>query len=93
MATQLVPESNAPAVASQSPRLLDQLFMALRAANYGPKNAQRYVEWCRQFILFHGKRHPRELAAADVQRFLDHLALEQRLAVAWSMSTSVSCDA
>jgi hypothetical protein len=83
MATPLVPESNAPAVASQSPRLLDQLFMTLRAANYGPKNAQRYVEWCRQFILFHGKRHPRELAAADVQRFLDHLALEQRLAVAW----------
>lgn len=83
MTTQLGPESNAAAVPSQAPRLLDQLFTALRAANYGPKNAQRYVEWCRQFILFHGKRHPRDLGAADMQRFLDHLALEQRLAVAW----------
>jgi hypothetical protein len=43
-------------------------------ANYAPKNAQRYVEWCRQFIQFHGKRHPRDLGAADVQRFLDHPA-------------------
>jgi hypothetical protein len=63
--------------------LLDQLFSALRAANYGPKNAERHVEWCRQFILFHGKRHPRDLDATDVQRFLDHLAVEQKLAVAW----------
>jgi hypothetical protein len=71
MATQLGPESNAAAAPSQAPRLLEQLITALRAANYGPKNAQRYVEWCRQFILFHGKRHPRDLGAADVQQFLD----------------------
>jgi hypothetical protein len=83
MGSQLPTQTNAPATPSQSPRLLDQLFLALRAANYGPKNAQRYVEWCRQFILFHGKRHPRDLGAGDVQRFLDYLALEQRLTVAW----------
>jgi|GEM_PF-347416 len=83
MATQPSSESNAPAAPSQPPRLLDQLFTALRAANYGPKNAERYVECCRQFILCHGKRHPRDLGAAEVQRFLDHLAVEQKLAVAW----------
>jgi hypothetical protein len=90
MLKQIPPQPNAPAASSQSPRLLEQLFTALRAANYGPKNAQRYVDWCRRFILFHGKRHTRDMGAADVQRFLDHLALQQRLAVAWQREAAAA---
>ena len=33
--------------------------------------------WTRQFILFHGQRQPRELGAAEVQAFLDHLGAER----------------
>ena len=35
--------------------------------------------WVRRFVLFHGKRHPNELGAADVQQFLTHLARERRV--------------
>jgi AcrR family transcriptional regulator len=39
-----------------------------------------YVNWVRQFILFHGKRHPRELGAPEVEAFLTGLALRGRVA-------------
>jgi hypothetical protein len=32
------------------------------------------VAWSRRFILFHGKRHPRDMGAAEVVRFLEHVA-------------------
>jgi len=34
----------------------------------------------KRFILFHGKRHPREMGAPEVQQFLSHLAVEGRVA-------------
>ncbi len=40
--------------------------------------AERYVSWTRRFILFHGKRHPRELRVADVARFLEHVAKTEK---------------
>jgi integron integrase len=35
---------------------------------------QAYVDWARRYILFHGKRDPREMGPAEVGAFLDHLA-------------------
>jgi hypothetical protein len=35
--------------------------------------------WGRQFILYHGKRHPRDMGAGDVQQFLTHLAVNRRV--------------
>jgi hypothetical protein len=34
-------------------------------------------QWVRRFILYHGKRHPSELGATEVQGFLDHLARDR----------------
>lgn len=39
-----------------------------------------YWMWMRQFILFHGKRHPREMGAEEVQAFLNHLAVNRGVA-------------
>lgn len=36
--------------------------------------------WARQFILFHGKRHPKEMGEAEVREFLTHLAVERNVA-------------
>jgi integron integrase len=33
-----------------------------------------FVDWCLRFILFHGKRHPRELGLAEVGQFLESVA-------------------
>ena len=43
-----------------------------------PEPAARHVEWVRRFILFHGKRHPRDLGINDVGQFLQHLAQSEK---------------
>ncbi len=57
-----------------SPRLLDQLRDVIRARGLSPRTAEAYAAWVRRYILHHGRRHPRELGAADVESFLSHLA-------------------
>jgi site-specific recombinase XerD len=39
-----------------------------------------YVDWVRRFILFHGKRHPRELGPGEVAAFLTYLAVDRSVA-------------
>ena len=57
-----------------SPRLLDQLAGALRTRHYSRRTEKAYVHWVRRYILFHGKRHPQELGAAEATAFLSSLA-------------------
>ncbi|WP_243294812.1 integron integrase [Geothrix mesophila] len=66
-------------VAGQPPRLLDQLRERLRIRHYSLRTEDAYVDWARRFILFHGKRHPREMGAGEVQAFLSHLAVDRRV--------------
>jgi hypothetical protein len=66
-----------PAV-PQPPRLLDQLRQAAFAHFGRPEPGQRFVDWSRRYIVFHGICHPRELGFADVARFLDHLAQTEK---------------
>jgi hypothetical protein len=72
MATPALGASAAPG--PEPPRLLDQLRQAAYGRFGRPEPGERYVAWARRFILFHGKRHPRELGTAEVGRFLEHLA-------------------
>lgn len=64
------------------PKLLDQLRMRLRLKRYSIRTEQQYVHWVRRFILFHGKRHPAEMGAREVEAFLTHLAVTDRVAAA-----------
>ena len=41
-----------------------------------------YWHWIKGFILFHGKRHPREMGAKEVQTYLSHLAVDKDVAAA-----------
>jgi integron integrase len=69
---------SSPVPANQPPRLLDQL-RDVALAHFGrPEPGQRFVEWTRRFILFHGKRHPRELGIGEVGQFLEHLAQSEK---------------
>jgi integron integrase len=52
------------------------MSQVLRVRHYSPRTEACYLHWVRQFILFHGKRHPRELGAAEVEQFLTHLAVK-----------------
>ena len=56
------------------PRLLDRVRQAIRVKHYSPKTEKAYTSWVRRYVVFHGKRHPDELGAAEVSAFLSHLA-------------------
>jgi hypothetical protein len=48
--------------------------------HYSIRTEQAYVGWARRYILFHDKRHPREMGAPEIAAFLIHLALDQNVA-------------
>jgi integron integrase len=52
---------------------------AIRLRHYSLRTEDTYVHWVRRFILFHGKRHPESMGAAEVQAFLTHLAVERNV--------------
>jgi hypothetical protein len=61
------------------PKLLDQARAALREKQYSIHTEHSYIDWTRRFILFHDKRHPREMAAPEIEVFLTHLAVDRRV--------------
>jgi integron integrase len=62
------------AVESSSPKLLDRVRKAIRLRHYSRRTEQAYVSWIRRFIVFNGKRHPRDLGEPEVTAFLSSLA-------------------
>lgn len=65
---------------SQPPRLLDQVRAACRLRHYSLRTERAYVGWIRRFILANGKRHPRDMEAAEVSAFLTMLATQDHVA-------------
>ena len=61
------------------PRLLDQVRDSLRRRRYSLRTEKVYIHWIRRFILFHGKRHPREMGVDEIIAFLNHLARAGRV--------------
>jgi integron integrase len=61
------------------PKLLDELRLASRTRRHSTRAERACVAWARDFILFHKRRHPRELEAAHVSAWLSHLATERRV--------------
>ncbi len=64
------------------PKFLDQIRSILRTRHYSLRTEEVYLGWIRRFILFHNKRHPREMGAAEVATFLNYLAQERSVAAA-----------
>ena len=54
----------------------------IRARHYSRRTEEAYVHWIRRFVLFHGRRHPREMGAAQVTAFLSSLANDGHVAAA-----------
>jgi integron integrase len=59
------------------PKLRERARELLRANYYSRRTEEVYLGWMRRFILFHGKRHPREMREAEVAEFLSHLTVEK----------------
>ena len=57
------------------PHLLNRVRATLRVRHYSLRTEEYYIHWIRRFILFHHKRHPLEMGAAEINQFLTHLAV------------------
>ncbi|MFZ2298749.1 MAG: integron integrase [Aquabacterium sp.] len=64
---------------TQGPKLLDALRTQLRVMHYAIRTEDAYVDWVKRFILFHGKRHPRDMGPKEVAEFLSHLAVARNV--------------
>jgi hypothetical protein len=70
--------STAPPILLGGPRLLDLLRQAARERGHGERTVAAFVDWSTRFILFHGKRHPRDMGACEVTQFLGSVAQTDR---------------
>jgi integron integrase len=68
-----------PVVADGSPRLLDRVRHEIRRRHYSRRTEKAYVCWIRRYVIFHGKRHPNDLGAAEVTSYLSHLAVAEQV--------------
>jgi integron integrase len=62
------------AIATTAPKLETQLIAVIARKHYSDKTKTAYVTWYKRYVLFHGKRHPREMGALEVEQYLTHLA-------------------
>lgn len=69
---------NAPLPAK--PKLLDQVRETIRRKHYSIRTETTYIDWIRRYILFHRKRHPAEMGAPEMEQFLNHLAVDKKVA-------------
>jgi integron integrase len=66
-------------IASAKPKLLDTVRRSIRARHYSLRTEEAYVAWIRRFILYHRKRHPKEMGPPEITAFLTSLAVERRV--------------
>lgn len=59
--------------------LLEKVREAIRVRHYSIRTEQAYVDWVRRFVLFHRKRHPADMGAAEVSTFLTFLAMQKKV--------------
>ena len=61
----------------KEPRLLDQVSNRIRYLHYSRKTESAYRLWIKRFILFHHKRHPKEMGEDEIVAFLNYLATQK----------------
>jgi integron integrase len=78
-----IPTPSSPLTVSplgKGKKLLEQYSEALRNRHYSLRTEQTYLGWVRQYILYHKKRHPREMGVAEINDFITFLANQKRIA-------------
>ena len=62
------------------PKLIDQLRGKIRLKHYSIRTEDSYTDWVKRFILFHDKRHPKDMGKTEIEAFLTHLAVSGKVA-------------
>ncbi|HEV7889462.1 MAG TPA: integron integrase [Pyrinomonadaceae bacterium] len=62
------------------PKLLDRVHAVARMRHLSLGTERAYSDWIKRFILFHKKRHPKEMGTDEIRLFLSHLAVDGNVA-------------
>ena len=63
----------------QKVKLLDQVRAVARAKHFSHRTEDSYHNFIKRFILFHKKRHPKEMGAEEISMFLTDLAVNGKV--------------
>lgn len=63
-----------------SPKFLDQVRNLIRLKHYSIRTEEAYTGWIKRYILFHNKRHPKDMGEKEIREFLTDLAVNGRVA-------------
>ncbi|MCF6157079.1 MAG: integron integrase [wastewater metagenome] len=61
-------------------KLLDQVRDVIRKKHYSIRTEQAYVDWIRRYILFHKKRHPKDMGEKEISQYISFLATAKNVA-------------
>lgn len=67
-------------------KLLDQVREKIRLKHYSIRTEEAYVSWIKRFILYHDKKHPKEMGRQEIEAFLSHLAKDLNVASSTEIS-------
>ncbi len=60
-------------------RFMEQCREVMRFRRLALRSEQAYLDWIKRFIIFHDKRHPKDMGQPEVVAFLTHLAVAQKV--------------
>ncbi len=61
-------------------KLLGRVRDEIRYRHYSIRTEGAYLQWIKRFILFHNKKHPSEMGAAEIKEYLTFLAVKGKVA-------------
>lgn len=61
-------------------KLLDQVRHVIRKKHYSIRTEQAYTDWIKKFILFHGKKHPKDMGETEISQYISFLAVKKNVA-------------
>jgi len=60
-------------------KLFDSVREEIRLRHYSIRTEKAYWYWIKNYILFHKKRHPKEMGIKEINQFLTHLAVNKKV--------------
>lgn len=57
-------------------KLLDIMRDKIRFKHYSMSTERVYIYWAKKYILYHNKKHPKDMGKVEIEQFLTHLATE-----------------
>lgn len=51
----------------------------MKTKHYSPRTIEAYSGWVKKFVLYHNKKHPKEMGGEEIQQFISHLSVDNNV--------------